>query len=160
MNKLTIDYYMSLNYPIELRQLSEEDGGGWFACIPALGRHLVRATGDTSEEALQELDAVRRLFIKDMYDRRAQIPLPPNAGDDGYSGNPGLRLPKEVHRLVAQRAREEGTSLNSYLNTLISMALGGDLVAQSFRQDMATLRRDVRGVMNCLPRRSSLQRRL
>ncbi len=160
MNKLKIDHYMSLNYPIELRRLSEEDGGGWFACLPALGRHLVRATGDTSEEALQELDAVRRLFIKDMYDRRAQIPLPPNAGDDGYSGNPGLRLPKEVHRLVAQRAREEGTSLNSYLNTLISMALGGDLVAQSFRQDMATLRRDVRGMMNCLPRRSSLQRRL
>jgi len=160
MNKLKIDYYMSLNYPIELRQLSEEDGGGWFACIPALGRHLVRATGDTPEEALQELDAVRRLFIKDMYDRRAQIPLPPNAGDDGYSGNPGLRLPKEMHRLVAQRAREEGTSLNSYLNTLISMALGGDLVAQSLRQEITMLRRDVRGMINCLPRRSSLQRRL
>ncbi len=134
--------YLALSYPVELRQLSDEEGGGWFACIPALGRHLVRATGNSPDEALQELDATRHLFINDMYERRVSIPLPPNPEEE-YSGNPGLRLPKEVHKLVAQRAREQGTSLNSYLNTLISLALGGDLVSQSLKQDIVLIRRDI-----------------
>ncbi len=35
--KRDLKFYMSLDYPVEIRRLSEEDGGGYLACIPLSG---------------------------------------------------------------------------------------------------------------------------
>jgi antitoxin HicB len=57
MNK-TVDYYMSLPYPILLTPLSEEDGGGWLAEIPLLPN--CTSDGETEAEALVNVrDAMR-----------------------------------------------------------------------------------------------------
>ena len=57
MNK-TVDYYMSLPYPILLTPLSEEDGGGWMAEIPLLPN--CASDGETEAEALVNVrDAMR-----------------------------------------------------------------------------------------------------
>lgn len=126
MRKLSLADYLSLDYPVEIRALSPDEGGGWLACIPALGRHSFRATGETREQALQELDAVRRALIDDMHARGEQIPEPDPPEED-FSGNPGIRMPRNLHRLAAQRAREEGVSLNQYLTSLIALGVGGDI---------------------------------
>lgn len=126
MKKLSLADYLSLDYPIEIRALRPEEGGGWLAYIPALGRHSFRATGETRDEALGELDTVRRVLIEDMFNRGERIPTPPPLEED-FSGNPGVRMPKNLHRLAAQRAREEGVSLNQYLNSLIALGMGGDI---------------------------------
>jgi antitoxin HicB len=54
----TVDYYMSLPYPILLTPLSEEDGGGWLAEIPLLPNCI--SDGETEAEALVNVrDAMR-----------------------------------------------------------------------------------------------------
>lgn len=32
--KKDFNYYMSLNYPVEISVIPEDEGGGYFACIP------------------------------------------------------------------------------------------------------------------------------
>ena len=140
---------MSLDYPVEVRALPPEEGGGWLACIPVLGKHSFRATGDTQEEALKELGIIREVLIEDRYNRGEHIPTPPPLEEE-YSGMPGLRLPKSVHRIVAQRAKEEGVSINSYLNSLIARGLGTDTAAHAVRKEVSVLRQDLRSLASCL----------
>lgn len=34
--KKDFNYYMSLNYPVEISVIPEDEGGGYLACIPLL----------------------------------------------------------------------------------------------------------------------------
>jgi len=36
--KKDLEYYMKLNYPLEVIQVPEDEGGGFIVTIPALGR--------------------------------------------------------------------------------------------------------------------------
>jgi len=51
-------YYLSLDYPIEIRQSAVEEGT-WIATIPFLGAATFMGVGDTREEALAQLDEAR-----------------------------------------------------------------------------------------------------
>ncbi len=44
-----LEFYLSLDYPVEIRRLPAEDGGGYIACIPHLGRWMFTAAGDTPD---------------------------------------------------------------------------------------------------------------
>lgn len=59
---------MGLNYPIEISRLSQEDGGGYYACIPQLGRYAFQGDGATLEEALKELEVSKRLMFEEIDD--------------------------------------------------------------------------------------------
>jgi predicted RNase H-like HicB family nuclease len=53
-----LKYYLSLYYPVEIRKISEEDGGGFMASIPQLGAKAFRADGETVAEALTNLKKI------------------------------------------------------------------------------------------------------
>jgi predicted RNase H-like HicB family nuclease len=57
---LTRSQWNQLRYPIELQALSEEEGGGWFATIPLLGRATCAADGHSVEEVVTRLEEYRR----------------------------------------------------------------------------------------------------
>ncbi len=46
-----------------------------------------------------------------------------------YSGKFSLRLPKSLHRDLAQLAKQDGSSLNQYVNSVLSRDAGGRLTA-------------------------------
>jgi predicted HicB family RNase H-like nuclease len=46
------------------------------------------------------------------------------ATEQDYSGKFVLRLPKSLHRRLAQQAEQEGVSLNQYAVSLLSEATG------------------------------------
>lgn len=73
MNK-SIDYYMSLPYSVLLTPLSADDGGGWFAQIPALPGCI--SDGETQLEALAMIEDAKRGWIESALKNHDPIPEP------------------------------------------------------------------------------------
>jgi antitoxin HicB len=52
------------------------------------------------------------------------VPPPSRAQDETYSGRWNMRVPKSLHRRLAERAKAEGVSLNTLAVTLLAEGLG------------------------------------
>jgi predicted RNase H-like HicB family nuclease len=50
-------HHFSHDYVVAIRRLQPEEGGGYMACIPQLGRGAFNGNGDTIEEALNGLQS-------------------------------------------------------------------------------------------------------
>jgi predicted RNase H-like HicB family nuclease len=70
----SLEYYLSLPYPIEL--IPDEDGF-WFAQIPLLPGCMTE--GSSREEALEMLDEAKELWLETALDRGIHIPEPETA---------------------------------------------------------------------------------
>jgi len=116
-----IDFYMNLDYPIILRKISSADGGGWLAEIPDLPGCI--SDGETQQEALDNVQDAKRDWLEVAIERKQEIPVP-NEKYDEYSGKFTLRLPKSFHGQLAKTAKEEGVSLNQYIQTLLAYNFG------------------------------------
>ena len=108
----------SLRYPISLRQLSEEEGGGWLAAIPMLGQAAFTADGGTAAQAVQELEALRRDLYEDVVASGQPIPLPQDVteGKRPPSGKWILRTSPQLHAELQEAAQRNGLSFNAYCN--------------------------------------------
>ena len=104
MKKKDFNYYMSLNYPVEISVIPEDEGGGYFACIPLLSGCW--SDGETFEEAYKNILEVKGLWIEDMLDRGMPI-NEPNI-KPRFSGRFVVRVPKTLHRLLAEESEREG----------------------------------------------------
>jgi len=71
--KKNLEYYLNLSYTIEITKIPKDEGGGYSACIPLLGRDAFIADGETVEEALRNLDAVKKENFERML--RQGIPI-------------------------------------------------------------------------------------
>ena len=111
MSKKDLKYYMSLPYAIEVRKLREDEGGGYLACIPLLGRSAVVADGLDVEEALKNLELVKKDVIRKWLARGIAIPEP--ISEDAYSGKFVVRVPRYLHKHYVDIARESDVSLNT-----------------------------------------------
>ncbi len=120
--KKDLAYYMNLKYKIEIVPLSEEDGGGYEARIPQLGKEAFRGYGETVVEALAHLEIVK----KDLFERylKEGVPIPePDLKEEKYSGRILLRIPFYLHKELSELAKKEDISLNQFLNHLIERGL-------------------------------------
>ena len=109
-----IDYYMNLPYKLEITP--DPDEGGFVVCFPELPGCLT--VGDTIEKALSNAkDAKREWLLAAIKDG---ISIMEPTAVNKYSGQFKLRLPKSLHRSLAEHARAEGTSLNQYCVYLLS----------------------------------------
>lgn len=114
-NRLAIDAY-----PVQVSPLSEEDGGGYQALFPPLARSVV-GYGATQQEAIADLQKVVPLFLK-MMDNKEQI-LPSATAEkdwDDFSGKFNVRVAKALHAQLVEIAEEQGVSLNSLVQTLLT----------------------------------------
>lgn len=115
-----LNYYLNLNYEIKLRQLTEEEGGGWFAEIPLLPGCM--SDGETAEEAIKNLNDAKKCWIETALELGRPIPEP--FADDDYSGQLRVRMPKSLHRVLAEKAREEKVSLNQFIVYQLAKGVG------------------------------------
>jgi len=74
--------------------------------------------GETLDETIANIHEGRELWIETAYEAGDEIPLPSN--DDTYSGKLLLRMPKSLHRRLAEAADRENVSLNHYLVSVLS----------------------------------------
>jgi antitoxin HicB len=113
IEKLSLEYYLNLQYPITLYPDPE---GGYVAQIKDLPGCLTQ--GETVEETMANINEARELWIETAYEAGDDIPLP--RSDDSYSGKLLVRMPKSLHRRLAETAELEGISLNQYIVYLLS----------------------------------------
>ncbi len=106
-------------YPVRLRPLTPEEGGGWLATVPDLPGCM--SDGETPEEALKNVaDAIRGWIEAGKLDGEV-IPLP-NLGKT-YSGRFGVRITRELHQTLAEKAQAEGVSLNHLVTELLTRGI-------------------------------------
>ncbi len=112
----------NLEYPITLRPLAKDEGGGWLAEFPDLPGCM--ADGATPEETMREAADAARSWIKTAKAHGDPIPTPTHASRSSYSGRWVLRTPKSLHKRLSECAKAEGVSLNALAVTLLAQALG------------------------------------
>jgi len=113
IDKPSLEYYLNLQYSVTLYPDSE---GGYVAQIKDLPGCL--SQGETLEETIVNINEARELWIETAYEAGDEIPLP--ITDDNYSGKLLLRMPKSLHRRLAEASERENISLNQYILFLLS----------------------------------------
>lgn len=111
----TIDYYLDLPYKLEI--VPDKDEGGYAARYPELPGCIT--VGDTLESVVKNADDAKTEWIAAALEEGVAIPEPTSYDD--YSGQFKLRLPKSLHKLLADQSKEEGVSMNQYCVYLLSM---------------------------------------
>ncbi len=114
-----LEYYAKLPYTIILEQWDDGKGPYYVARVAELPHCLIH--GDTPEEAVREIEEVKRDWIKSNLERGLTIPEP---RPHKYSGQIRLRISPSLHKLLAYRAETEGLSLNQYMATALATSVG------------------------------------
>jgi predicted RNase H-like HicB family nuclease len=113
MNK-DLNYYMGLNYKIEVVEDKEE--GGYALSCPELKGCITCA--ESIEEGLKMIEDAKKCWFTACIEDGILIPEPNDI--NGYSGQFKLRMPKSLHKMLAERSRQEGISMNQYCLYLLS----------------------------------------
>lgn len=129
-----VEHYMSLDYPVQLLRQDEDGDVFWLAEIPDLPGCMT--DGATPDEALENLEDAKRLWIETMIEDGFDIPEPTQSRE--YSGKLLVRMPKSLHARLALSASREGVSLNQYVVSRLSSA---GLIRESARPDNESLAR-------------------
>ena len=110
----TIEEYMSLPYRMEVIPDTAEDG--YVVRFPELPGCLTCA--DTLEEAVRNAADCKKEWLTAAMEDRIDIPEP--ASEDEYSGQFKLRIPKSLHKSLAEHSKAEGISMNQYCLYLLA----------------------------------------
>lgn len=112
----TVEYYMSLPYTFEMTYDSEH---AWFIRVKELPGCM--SQGNDPTDAIEMIkDAMAGWLEISLEDGN---PIPEPASDEGYSGKFVVRLPRSLHRQLAETASREGVSLNQLVNVSLARAV-------------------------------------
>lgn len=123
------------------RRLVPDETGGYVASIQEFPGCI--AEGDTAEEAIRNLDAAAASWVNVALSNGYEIREP--ISFQGYSGKIALRIPRGLHKQIAELAELEGSSINQLLVTAIAQYLGNK---RAFNVMSETLLSEVRKVMS------------
>ena len=110
----TIDEYLAMPYRLELIPDLEE--GGFTAAYPELPGCIT--CGETLERAVANAEEAKREWLYAAIEDGVDIQEPENS--NAYSGQFKLRLPKSLHRSLAEHSKQEGISMNQYCLYLLA----------------------------------------
>lgn len=110
----TIEYYLNLPYRMEI--VPDIAEGGFVATYPDLPGCI--SIGETIEEAIANVMDAKIDWIMAAIEDGISISEPKTAEE--YSGQFKLRIPKILHKQLAERAKEEGISMNQYCLYLLA----------------------------------------
>lgn len=128
--------YLLLPYTMVVRR---DEDGNFVARVVELRGCI--SHGDTPEEALSGLREVQTAWIEDAIERGDRVPMPEEAELTGFSGRWVQRVPRDLHRRLANLAEREATSLNQLVSTMLaeciaareSSAAVSDIAAELYR---------------------------
>lgn len=123
-NRRPLADYLALEYPFHV--LADPEGG-YVVIHPDLPGCM------TQFDDLAQLPAMvteaRELWIESEYERGNDIPEP--SYPESYSGKFVARLPRSLHRTLAEQAERDGVSLNQHVVALLSAGTAtNDLAAR------------------------------
>lgn len=118
MNERNLEYYLTLPYRVLLYPSAE---GVYAAEIPELPGCI--SQGKTVEEAYSMIEDAKISWLESALADGLEIPQPYRLIED-YSGKLNIRIPKSLHRTLAEKAKEEQVSLNQYINYQLAKGTG------------------------------------
>lgn len=110
----TIEEYLRLPYRLEL--IPDIDEGGFVASYPELPGCLT--CGETVESAIANANDAKRAWLKAALADGVEIAEPDSL--EAYSGQFKLRIPKSLHKTLAEHSKAEGISMNQYCLYLLT----------------------------------------
>ena len=110
----TLNEYLALPYRMEIVEDREE--GGYVVSYPDLPGCLT--CGETIESAVENARDAKRVWLEAALEEGVSIPMPDSLED--YSGQFKLRLPRSLHRALAEHSQREGISMNQYCVDLLA----------------------------------------
>lgn len=110
----TLNDYMAMSYRMEI--VEDKDEGGFVVSYPDLPGCIT--CGETIEKAVANASDAKKEWIEAALEEGININEPDNLKD--YSGQFKLRLPRSLHRLLAEHSKREGISMNQYCVYLLS----------------------------------------
>lgn len=110
----TLNEYLALPYKMEL--IPDPEEGGFVVAFPELPGCIT--TGETAEQAIANAQDAKVAWISAALEDHINIPEPDS--DDAYSGQFKLRIPKSLHRSLAEHSKREGISMNQYCLYLLT----------------------------------------
>jgi len=110
----TVEEYLALPYTIEITP----DDNSYFARIKELPGCMT--VGTSKADALAMIEDAMREWLTVAIEDGVEIPSPEPEEPNRYSGKFPLRLPKSLHKKLAENAHRENVSLNQYIVMLLS----------------------------------------
>jgi len=110
----TLEYYMNLPYRLEI--IPDADEGGFVASYPELRGCLT--CGDTIESVAANAEDCKRAWLVAAMEDNLEIPEPSDVSE--YSRQFKLRIPKSLHKSLAEHSKAEGISMNQYCLYLLT----------------------------------------
>ena len=119
-----LEKYLAMAYPINI--VADEDGG-YVVSYPDLPGCI------TQVDTLDEMPSMAREIFELWVESELEVghDIPPPTYPEEYSGKFNLRLPKSLHRRLAESAERDGVSLNQYV---VSLLEAGDAVSRIERR--------------------------
>lgn len=105
-----VNYYLSLPYNYIIQPIKDESGEYFYARL--LEFEGCQSTGDTFEEAYENLKDAMSGWIEAKLEGGFEVPLP--VAYENFSGKFLVRIPKSLHYKLSVEAEQEGVSLNQY----------------------------------------------
>ena len=119
---MNAEAWLERPYHIRLQQRDDGDGPYWFATVEELAGCM--SDGDTEAEALASVRDAMHGWISAALEAGRPIPEPRDDESTRYSGQFRVRLPSGLHKALADEARHEGVSLNHFVSSALSAAVG------------------------------------
>ncbi len=110
----SLNEYMKLPYRMEI--VEDIDEGGYVVSFPELPGCL--SSGETIEFAVANAQDAKKAWLEAAIEDGIQIQEPDSLEE--YSGQFKLRIPRSLHRSLAEHSKREGVSMNQYCVYLLS----------------------------------------
>lgn len=110
----TLNDYLAMSYRMEI--VEDKDGGGFVVSFPELPGCIT--CGDTIESAVANAENAKKAWLEAAFESGIVIHEPDSLEE--YSGQFKLRIPKSLHRSLAEHSKKEGVSMNQYCVYLLS----------------------------------------
>ena len=110
----TINNFTTKAYKMEIEQ--DLDEGGFVVSYPDLPGCIT--CGETIEEAYKNAEDAKRCWIEAAKADGITVPEPSDSKQ--YSGQFKLRIPRQLHKSLAEHSKQEGVSMNQYCVYLLS----------------------------------------
>ena len=111
-----LNYYLSLPYKLEIVPDTEE--GGYAGRYPDLPGCITCA--DTIDKLAINAEDAKKAWLEAALEDGITINEPENKTSSNYSGQFKLRIPKSLHKELAEQSKFEGISMNQYCLYLLS----------------------------------------
>lgn len=106
--------YMAMSYRMEI--VEDHAEGGFVVSFPDLPGCIT--CGESIETAIANAMDAKKVWIEAALEDGIEIQEPDGLED--YSGQFKLRLPRSLHRILAEHSKREGISMNQYCVYLLA----------------------------------------